>query len=91
MFNKQVENMSESKGCANKSKVKSRKKALKRFNIKIVERNIKLLQQKPVQTISFLFCFCIRAFIKSEKKLNIPSAIHKMKTSDLEEGKCPSK
>lgn len=67
MFNKQVENMSESKGCANKSKVKSRKKALKRFNIKIVERNIKLLQQKPVQTISFLFVFVSEHLLKVKK------------------------
>lgn len=68
MLNKQLENMVEAKGCPNRNSVINRMKALIKFNIKRIERNIKLVQQRSMETISFLFCFCIRAIIKSEKR-----------------------
>lgn len=79
MLNKQLENMAEAEGCPNKSKVTSKRKALRKLNITIIERNIKKAQQKPVKAISFLFCFYIRAIIKSEKSKYIKSC-----TSDEE-------
>lgn len=51
-----------------RSKVISRKRAPRKFSIKRIERNIKLVQQISLETISFLFCFCIKAFTKNEKK-----------------------
>lgn len=36
------------------------------------------MKQKSMETITSLFCFCISAFIKNEKK-NTPRAVYKLK------------
>lgn len=47
--------MAKEKGYPNRSKVINRRKTLRRFNIKRIERNINLVQQRSMETISFPF------------------------------------
>lgn len=77
MLNNHLENMVEAKDCPNRNSMVNRMKALIKFNIKRIERNIKLVQQRSMETIAFCFVFVSEPLL-NVKKVNTPRTIHQL-------------